>query len=758
MRRRLVGRDTGLGQDLAGKRITLVGDVLHSRVARSNVDLLHTLGAEVTLVAPPTLVPVGVETWPCEVSYDLDAVLPKSDAVMMLRVQRERMNAAFFPTEREYSRRYGLDGERMAKMPEHAIVMHPGPMVRGMEITAEVADSDRCTVVEQVANGVSVRMAVLYLLLGGSEPAVTTTPPRAPRRPSDHEQDPDPRGEGTGRRAAGRPDRRRDRRGGRHRPLRRGRDRDRGRRAGPPAGSGRPPHPPARARPRGLRDRPHRHPRRRRRRLHLRLRHGQHHPVADTAGVVEQIYRLGQEHGYCDVQPIGAVTVGLEGKKLAELGAMHDSAAGVTVFSDDGKCVDDAVIMRRALEYVKAFGGVVAQHAQEPRLTEGAQMNEGVVSAELGLGGWPAVAEESIIARDVLLAEHVGSRVHICHSLHRRLRRDRPLGQVPRHRRHRRGHPAPPPPHGRAGPLVQPGLQGQPAAAHREGRLALREALADGTIDIVATDHAPHPHEDKDCEWAAAAMGMVGLETALRRPADDGRDRTLDWAGVADRMSFAPARIGRAKGHGRPVSAGEPANLTLVDPAYRGVVDPADFASRSRNTPTRAASCRDASPTPSAGPGNGRGREAGVTPLIAIAAEAAEQKSAEVTDWAGRIGWVAGLLLFVAFVYWLMRQGWKWRGSLQSDLPALPTAPETAGAAKLTLSGRYHGSTTAGQWLDRIVAHGLGTRSRVELTLTDAGSRSSAPGRTTSSSRPTPCARRASTRASPARSSPRAGS
>jgi aspartate carbamoyltransferase catalytic subunit len=173
MRRRLVGRDAGLGQDLDGKRITIVGDILHGRVARSNVDLLHTLGAQVTLVAPPTLLPVGVETWPCEVSYDLDSTLPKSDAVMMLRVQRERMNAAFFPTEREYSRRYGLDGDRMARMPEHAIVMHPGPMVRGMEITAEVADSDRCTAIEQVANGVSIRMAVLYLLLGGNEPAVT---------------------------------------------------------------------------------------------------------------------------------------------------------------------------------------------------------------------------------------------------------------------------------------------------------------------------------------------------------------------------------------------------------------------------------------------------------------------------------------------------------------------------------------------------------------------------------------------------------
>lgn len=176
MRRRLRrpgrGHRPGPGRS---KRITLVGDILHSRVARSNVDLLHTLGAEVTLVAPPTLVPVGVGSWPCEVSYDLDSTLSKSDAVMLLRVQRERMNAAFFPTEREYSRRYGLDGDRMAKMPEHAIVMHPGPMVRGMEITAEVADSERCTAIEQVTNGVSIRMAVLYLLLGGNEPAVTHT-------------------------------------------------------------------------------------------------------------------------------------------------------------------------------------------------------------------------------------------------------------------------------------------------------------------------------------------------------------------------------------------------------------------------------------------------------------------------------------------------------------------------------------------------------------------------------------------------------
>jgi aspartate carbamoyltransferase catalytic subunit len=158
------------GGGLDGLRVTIVGDVLHSRVARSNVWLLHTLGAEVLLVAPPTLLPVAVDTWPCSVSYDLDASLPKSDVVMMLRVQRERMNAAYFPSVREYSRRYGLDGPRLAQLPDWAIVMHPGPMNRGVEIAADVADSPRSTVVEQVANGVSVRMAVLYLLLGGEGP------------------------------------------------------------------------------------------------------------------------------------------------------------------------------------------------------------------------------------------------------------------------------------------------------------------------------------------------------------------------------------------------------------------------------------------------------------------------------------------------------------------------------------------------------------------------------------------------------------
>ncbi len=184
MRRHLVGEaadpaggpgpSAATSTDLAGKNVTIVGDVLHSRVARSNALLLHTLGAHVTLVAPPTLLPVGVDSWPVETSYDLDAAVEKSDALMMLRVQGERMNAAYFPSAREYSRRYGLDVARMNRLPEHAIVMHPGPMNRGMEITADVADSGRSVIVEQVTNGVAVRMAVLYLLLGGAGTSTST--------------------------------------------------------------------------------------------------------------------------------------------------------------------------------------------------------------------------------------------------------------------------------------------------------------------------------------------------------------------------------------------------------------------------------------------------------------------------------------------------------------------------------------------------------------------------------------------------------
>ena len=238
-------------------------------------------------------------------------------------------------------------------------------------------------------------------------------------------------------------------------------------------------------------------------------------PVADTAGVVEQVFSLGIEAALCDVFPIGAVTQGLAGKQLSEIVAMNNSKANVKIFSDDGKCVSDPLLMRRALEYVKTFDGIIAQHAQDPRLTENAQMNEGVVSARLGLSGWPAVAEEAIIARDILLAEHVGSRLHICHlttaggvELVRfaKSRGVRVSAEVTPHHLLLTEDLI----HG-----YDPIYKVNPPLRTEMDVLALRQGLADGTIDIVATDHAPHPAEDKDCEWQAAAFGMLGLETAL---------------------------------------------------------------------------------------------------------------------------------------------------------------------------------------------------------------------------------------------------
>jgi len=309
-------------------------------------------------------------------------------------------------------------------------------------------------------------------------------------------------------------------------------------------------------------------------------------PTQDTAGVVEQVWHLGRRAGWVDVFPVGAVTVGLGGERLAELGAMAESEARVRVFSDDGKCVHDPVVMRRALEYVKAFDGVIAQHAQEPRLTEGSQMHEGVVSAELGLAGWPAVAEEAIVARDVLLAEHVGSRLHVCHLSTAgsveivRWAKSRGIDVTAEVTPHHliltdelaRGY--------------DPLFKVNPPLRTQRDVEAVREGLADGTIDIVATDHAPHPREDKDCEWAAAAFGMTGLETALsvvqETMVDTGR---MTWADVARVLSSAPARIGRVDGHGRPLAVGEPANLTLVDPAARRVVRPEAQASKSVNSP-----------------------------------------------------------------------------------------------------------------------------------------------------------------------------
>ena len=309
-------------------------------------------------------------------------------------------------------------------------------------------------------------------------------------------------------------------------------------------------------------------------------------PVADTAGVVEQVYRLGQETGLLDVFPIGAVTQGLKGEALSEIGAMADSVARVRVFSDDGNCVSDPLVMRRALEYIKKFGGVIAQHAQDPRMTMGSQMNEGEISARLGLKGWPAVAEEAIIARDVLLADHVKSRLHICHLTtaggveiirwakargidvtaevtphHLLLTDDLASSYDPVYK-------------------VNPPLRTE-ADVH-----ALREALADGTIDIVATDHAPHPTESKECEWQEAAFGMLGLETALsivqKTMIDSG---LMSWVQVADRMSIAPARIGGYENHGQSLVVGSIANLVVINPTQKWTVDRDLVLSKSSNTP-----------------------------------------------------------------------------------------------------------------------------------------------------------------------------
>ncbi|PID54336.1 MAG: dihydroorotase [Micrococcales bacterium] len=311
-------------------------------------------------------------------------------------------------------------------------------------------------------------------------------------------------------------------------------------------------------------------------------------PVADTAGVVEQVWRLGRQAGWVNVCPVGAVSVGLQGERLAELAAMAASRASVRVFSDDGKCVADSVLMRRALEYSKSIDGVIAQHAQEPRLTEGAQMHEGEVSGVLGLTGWPAVAEESIIARDVLLAGHVGARLHVCHVSTAgsvdiiRWAKSRGVAVTAEATPHHlaltheevRGY--------------DPVFKVNPPLRTPQDTMALRAGLADGTIDVVGTDHAPHPVEVKDCEWSEAAVGMTGLETALSVVQETMVDSGLmGWDRVAQVLSAAPARIGRLSDHPGTIEAGAPAHLTLVDPAARRLVQEHGQHSMSANNPFR---------------------------------------------------------------------------------------------------------------------------------------------------------------------------
>jgi dihydroorotase len=310
-------------------------------------------------------------------------------------------------------------------------------------------------------------------------------------------------------------------------------------------------------------------------------------PVADTAEIVEQVARLGAAAGLVDVRPVGAVSKGLAGETLAELGNMARSAAAVRVFSDDGHCVTDARLMRRALEYLKPFDAVLAQHSQDPRLAdESCCAHEGELSGRLGLAGWPGVAEESIIARDVMLTRHTGSRLHVCHVSTAgsveviRWAKARGIDVTAEVTPHH---------------LLltcdllasyDPVYKVNPPLRPAEDVQALRAGLADGTIDAVATDHAPHAAHDKDHAFSDAAFGMLGLQTAIGVVIESMvRTGLLDWTAVADRMSIRPARIGRLTDHGRPIEVGAPANLTLIDDTAHWEVDPSALASLSRNTP-----------------------------------------------------------------------------------------------------------------------------------------------------------------------------
>ncbi|MCA0295436.1 MAG: dihydroorotase [Actinobacteria bacterium] len=310
-------------------------------------------------------------------------------------------------------------------------------------------------------------------------------------------------------------------------------------------------------------------------------------PVTDTAEAAEYVAGLGERTGHCEVRVVGAVTKRLAGEELAELGLMAASGAGVRVFSDDGRCVNDPLLMRRALSYVKAFDGVIAQHSQDPRLAgPGACCHESEWSGLLGLPGWPSQAESVVVARDVQLAELTDSRVHVCH-----VSTAESVDVIRWAKKRGIKVTAEVTPHHLLldTPLVagyDTTFKVNPPLRTSEHLEAVREALADGTIDAVGTDHAPHARQDKDHPFDVALPGMLGLEQALgvvvEVMVNSGR---MDWATLVERMSSAPARIGGVAGQGRPLLTGEPANLVLVDPSARAVVDAAASASRARNNP-----------------------------------------------------------------------------------------------------------------------------------------------------------------------------
>lgn len=309
-------------------------------------------------------------------------------------------------------------------------------------------------------------------------------------------------------------------------------------------------------------------------------------PVADSAAVVEQVAALGRAAGLCDVLPVGAITVGLGGKQLAEIGEMATSAARVTFFSDDGRCLADTELMRRALQYARAFDAVVANHAEDPSLAAGAQMNEGEISAILGLRGWPAEAEEIVVARDLALARLTGARLHVPH-----VSTGGAVELVRQAKARGVRVTAEATPHHLAltddlAQTYDPVFKVAPPLRGREDVEALRAGLADGTIDCVATDHAPHAPEEKDREWEAAPCGMLGLETALGVLITElVAPGLVSLADLVERMSAAPARARGLAAHGGPIEAGRPANLVVFDQEARWTVEPARLASRSQNTP-----------------------------------------------------------------------------------------------------------------------------------------------------------------------------
>ncbi len=574
---------------IEGRRVVIVGDVLHSRVARSNVLLLATLGAEVVLVAPPTLLPVGVADWPvscfarprrrtarCRRGVDV-AGPGRADERRLLPVRPGVLGAL-----RPLGEAVGdVVGQCRGTAPGADVARH-GDLVTGGGLLA----------IGSAATGFQRRARTH----GGAVPLVGRVGTRGDQRMTQHIPEslrscPPFLIRGVRRYGEGDPV---------DVLVEDGQLADIGTDLTAPDGaevidaSGQVLLP-------GFVD------------LHTHLREpGREYaedietgsaaaalggytavfamanttPVADSPVVTDHVWHRGQQVGLVDVHPVGAVTVGLAGAQLTEMGMMAAGAGQVRMFSDDGVCVDDPLIMRRALEYATGLGVLIAQHAEEPRLTVGAVAHEGPNAARLGLAGWPRAAEESIVARDALLARDAGARVHICHAStagtvelvrwakeqgisitaevtpHHLLLDDTRLDTYDGRNR------------------VNPPLR------EASDALALRQALADGVIDCVATDHAPHAEHEKMCEFASARPGMLGLQTALSVVVETMlHTDLLTWRDVARVMSEAPARIVGLPDHGRPLEVGEPANLTVVDPDAMWTVDGAALASRSDNTP-----------------------------------------------------------------------------------------------------------------------------------------------------------------------------